>query len=411
MKQYSNKKRRSIKEFIISVMYFFRQSGQFLSKTNSTQLAGNLDPFFFMGILEFFERIKKKKITANLVIIIMPLIFHAILQFLVSKEIVVSKLVINVAKIVICILTMLYAKEHIDKIDIYKTAKISTAFMGIFLIISLILRDNAILWRFNDVVNKYNTTRLQFTYLEPSELGFHTSILIIILLSYFFTIKERKEKLINVLCIITNLLVLYFARPFGSIVILAGTIGAMLLWNLIKRFTKKKLISYFCLLIASVIVVIIMYLNNSSIIMRAIDTINGKDSSNSYRVDLSLEILATSFEDYNYIGCGFGNLNTHNFRVEHSGSGIAEVLANSFIYFIIEGGVFAVVFLIVLIAYLTKHTFKEYSLAKVGLLVFLVAYQIFGGHFTSGLTWALYGVIASKWTENRIEEHMKEEEK
>ena len=56
----------------------------------------------------------------------------------------------------------------------------------------------------------------------------------------------------------------------------------------------------------------------------------------------------------------------------------------------------------ILIGYLTKHTFKEYSLLKVGLLVFLVAYQIFGGHFTSGLTWALYGIIASKFNENNI---------
>ncbi len=405
------KKIKNAKEFIISIIYFFRQSGKFLSKTKSTQLGGNLDPFYLAGVLEIYDRIKNKKITANFLLITIPLVFYAILQLLVIKEIVISKLIINVAKIIICILTMLYVKEHIKEIDIYKVAKISTVFMGIFLVISLILKDNDILWRFNDLVNKYNTTRLQFTYLEPSELGFHVSILLIILISYLFIVKSKREIIINIICIATNLLVLYFARPFGSIVILAVAIVAMFFWNLIKRFNKKKLILYFFLLIIGLMLIVLMYYFKSPIIMRAIDTINGKDSSNNYRVNLSLEILATSFKDYNYMGCGFGNLNTNNFRLAHTGSGIAEVLANSFIYFIIEGGIFSVVFLLVLISYLIKHAFKEYSLVKVGLLVFLVAYQIFGGHFTSGLTWALYGIIISTWTENSTSLNMKEDEK
>lgn len=402
MKMYLNKKKLNIKEIFISIICFFRQIGQFLSNERSATLGGNLDPFFLIAPLEIFDIIKKKKIPKNFIAIFMPIILYMILQILILDEIIVSKTIINVLKICICILSMIYVKNNINKIDIYKIAKITSLFMMFFTVIACILKNSHILWRFNDIINKYTTTRLQLFYLEPSELGFHCAIIIIILLSYLFILKSKKEKRINLACIFINLIVIYLASPFGAIVILFASVCIMLLANLIKRFTREKLILYICLMIICTVIFIFMFINESPIIMRAIDTINGTDSSNSYRVELSLEILTKSLKDYNYIGCGFGNLNSHNFRLHYGYLGMAEVLANSFIYYIIEGGIFSIITLIILIAYLMRNAFKEYSMIKIGLFVFLIMYQIFGGHFTSCLIWALYGVIVSNFNENNI---------
>ena len=43
---------------------------------------------------------------------------------------------------------------------------------------------------------------------------------------------------------------------------------------------------------------------------------------------------------------------------------------------------------------------------KIALLVFLFLYQIFGGHFTSGLTWALYGLCVSEFDEHKEMERL-----
>ena len=400
MKIYLNKILTNIKEIFVSFGYFFRQIGQFLTSGRSATLGGNLDPFFLIAPLELFERIKNKKISVKFIGIFLPIIIYCIFQICVLKEIMVSRLVINIVKVCLCILIMMYVKEHANKIDIYKTAKITSVIIAIFTTIACILKNSDILWRFNDIVNKYTTTRLQLFYLEPSELGFHVAILIIVLISHYNTLQSKKEKIINLLFIITNIITLYLARPFGAIIILVGSICIMTIVNLIKNFKIEKLILYILIAIVCLMTVVLMYLNEAPIIMRVIDTINGTDSSNGYRIDLSIEVMNKSLKDYKYIGCGFGNLNSHNFRVKYGYLGIAEVLANSYIYYIIEGGIFSIITLAILICYLIKHTFKQYSVLKLGLLVFLIAYQIFGGHFTSGLTWALYGLIASNFNEN-----------
>lgn len=392
--------RENSKEIFIAIMYFFRQTGQFLTKSKSTTLGGNLDPFFLVAPLEIWDRIKKRKITVRFIGIFVPIIIYTIIQILALEKIIISKTIINVIKICICILVMIYVKNHISEIDIYKITKILSIGMAVFAIISLILRDNNVLWRFNDTINKYTTTRLQLFYLEPSELGFHVAILIIIQLSFLFTIKNKKDKKICIIYIGINTIILYMARPFGAIVILTISVLAMLIRNLFKQFTKEKML--LGILIGSILIVavIFMYTNKSPIVMRMIDTINGNDSSNKYRVNLSLKVLERSFNDYHYLGCGFGNLNSSSFKENYTDLGITEVLANSYIYYIIEGGIFAIVTLTILVIYLIKYTFKEYSMMKIGLLIFLVAYQIFGGHFTSGLTWALYGIIISDCNEN-----------
>jgi len=394
-KALKDKIKQNIKEISIAIIYFFRQAGQFITKDPSTTLGGNVDPFYTFAPLEIIDSIKNKRITFKYIMFFIPIILFSIIKIIFIKNIIVSRTIINVIKILVCILVLLYVKRNIFKINLYKVCKSTTVFMGIFAIIALILNDSKILWRFNDFINKYTTTRLQFFYLEPSELGFHASIIVIILISCFFSSDTYKEKIKILLYILIDLIVIYLARPFGAIVILTCTVAIILICDLIKKFNKIKFLTYTVLTIVAIAIFIGLYFTESPIMMRLIDTINGTDSSNSYRVNLSIELLKRSLPDYNYLGCGLGNLNSHQFRLNYADMGIAQVLANSFIYYMIEGGIFSIITLLILIAYLIKNTIKEYSILKIGLVVFVIAYQIFGGHFTSGLIWALYGIILS----------------
>lgn len=401
MNKYLILAKKNYKEISISLMYFFRQAFKFFGVT----ITGNLDPFFAGGILEIFDSIKKKKVKTNIIIIFCAITLYAIIQTIFIKDLIIKKLIINVLKIIICILSMKYVKDNINKIDLIMIARIVSGLMLFSTILALIFNHNDFLWRFNDYINKYTATRLKLFYIEPSELGFHIAITFIILISNLSEQISKKDKLINIGCIGINIITLYFAMPMGAILCLTLSIFFMLLWNLIKKFNKKKLIIYIVSFIMLIILLFIMYKLENPIMMRIKDTIAGNDSSNSYRIDLSINLLKKSINENYYLGCGFGNLNSHNFRIKHAEFGIAEVIANSYIYYIIETGIFGIITLITLISYLIKKTFSNYSIIKVGLLIFLIAYQVFGGHFTSGLTWAIYGIIASNYGEyEKLEE-------
>ena len=258
MKIYLESLKNNIKEIIISIMYFFRQCGQYLNIGLNIS-GGNLDPFFLIAPLELYDRVKNKKITNAFIAVFIPIIFYSIFQMIMIQDIVVFKSIINVAKICVCILIMMYVKRNAEKIDIYKIAKMVSVLMAIFLIISLIFNNSGVLWRFNDTINKYTTTRLQFLYLEPSELGFHSAILVIILFSYLNVIKDKKEIAKAILCIIINLVIIYKAKPFGAIAILACSIFAMLLINLKHKFNKEKLVTFGLMAITLVYVLGFMY--------------------------------------------------------------------------------------------------------------------------------------------------------
>lgn len=392
MKEISLKVKQNFKELLISIIYFFRQSFKFLGVT----YAGNIDPFFAISIFDVYDSLRNKKINKYVFIMFIATFLYAIIQVIFINELVIERFIINIIKIFICILVMKYVKENVHKINLIKIARFVTVIMALFTIIAFINSDNDFLWRFNDYINKYTTTRLQLFYVEPSELGFHCAIVIIILIASLLDKNDCKEKIMNIVCIAINLIVLYFAMPMGAILCLAFAIAFMLFWNLVKRFSNKKLVICIGIAILLIATLLIMYQSNNPILMRVKDTIIGKDESNSYRIGVSMDILKNSLKDYHLLGCGFGNLNTDHFREKYANLGIVEVLANSFIYYIIEAGIFAIITLILLIGYLGKKAFSGYSIIKVGLLVFLIAYQIFGGHFTSGLTWALYGIIATK---------------
>ena len=149
-----------------------------------------------------------------------------------------------------------------------------------------------------------------------------------------------------------------------------------------------------------------MIISKNEIVLRAFDTLKGKDPSNSYRVNVSYTVFAKSLPDFHLIGCGFGNLHTANFMNRYDE--LVTVVVNSFIYFFIETGVFGIAFVVGLIVFMIKKTIESKNTLKWGLLFFVVIYQFFGSHFTNAFTWAIYGIIMSNFESSRRQLNDKE---
>lgn len=386
-----------MKEIALSIMYVFRQFAKFLSKTHATSLGGNVDLYYALAIPYMFEAKNKKNRMIELCIVFITLFGYSALQFLVLEDLNVLKLIVNTVKIFVCFAVFRYTMDKIHKVNLARTIlTISVMFFGLT-VMAVVFSESTWFWRFNDGVNLFSLTRLQLFYLEPSELGYHLLLVMIPLTAVFLLSKRMKIKLISGLFLVTNAVTLYLAKPLGAIAIGAVAIVAVILYEFLLHPTKSKLRLYVILVVVVLAVLALLYVTENPLILRIIYTLQGKDGSNNYRVGVSLEVLKRSLIDYNLIGCGFGNLNTEAFISNYRPIGLSVVVVNSFIYFIIEAGVLGVVVVSCLIGGMIYKTLKDKSIVKMGLSVFVIIYSLFGGHFTSAVTWVVYGIIFSNW--------------
>ena len=150
-----------------------------------------------------------------------------------------------------------------------------------------------------------------------------------------------------------------------------------------------------------------MIRDNSNIGManRIKQTLAGKDGSVNYRVNVSLEVLNKSLKDYDYMGCGFGNLNTTDFISQYQDFKLAQMVVNSYIYFWIETGILGIIYWLILIFYIAKKCIKSKSIIKIGLFTYILLFQFVGIHFTNGLIWLIYGFIISSEDSKMIQEY------
>jgi hypothetical protein len=97
------------------------------------------------------------------------------------------------------------------------------------------------------------------------------------------------------------------------------------------------------------------------------------------------------------LGIGFGNLNTDLTRSIYSVYGLVDVISNSFMYFIGEGGIISIITLFFLLFFLLKRIKKEEGILEYGLLIFIVIYQVAGGYYTNPVNWIVYGIICNNY--------------
>jgi len=390
-------------EILMALLYCFHQmfaNLPFVSKT----LTGNLDLFYALGIIGIiFVLFKRKRDISLLIICALPIVCYGILQGMIIKDLEMQKLLVNISKITICVALMILAS---GKMNDFKIKKFVDYICRIYLIltpIAFLFKSNEYLWRLHDTINKYSLVRLNLFYIEPSELGFHLSFIIIILMYLIIKEKVRKVRIKYIIYMLDCLVLLALSGAYGSSIMLAGTITFVSIIIILTKLNYKNILVGYGLIIVLTIVTTLFIVTKSSMYMRTIDTLNGKDSSNSYRVNVTQEFTATAITATNGIGVGLGNLNTDNTRKVFQATGMTAVVAASYPYFIAEGGIFAIVYTVLLLLVLLINVFFKRNMLLANLLVFSFLYQIYGGYFTNPINWIVYGLILSQWTPDRIE--------
>ena len=376
-------KPRRITDYCAALVFYFQH---ILRYVLPEKLMGNLDFWYLLGPLYLWKNRKNRSKIKILIYILSVFFFFGVIQIIIRPEINIFKLVIMLAKISVCILVMLYVMDNTDKINILSIAKIVSIMFAITLPIALIFRNS----------EAFSPNRLQFVYFEPSELGFRLVILLVILIGFFLVSDCRREKVFLGILIIINLIIFYFAKSMGTIGIGFLAISVMLLYDWIKHNTRIKTVVYTSGCVLLVIVAVVLVVTENDLYLRIVSTFQGYDSSTNYRIGRAYQILGESFLQYNGIGCGFGNVNTESFLSQWN---LKVVIVNSFVYYMVETGIFGVITLTAFISLLLYRCVKGKSAIKWGLFVFVIIFQFMGSHFTSGLNWVAYGIILSNFNE------------
>jgi len=390
-------------ELLMAILYCFHQmfaNLPFVSKT----LTGNLDFFYALGILgTIFVIFKRKKDISLLIICALPIICYGIIQSMVIENLDMQKLMVNILKIAICVSLMILVSR---KMNNFKLKKFIDYICRIYLIltpVAILLMKNDYLWRLHDTINKYSLVRLNLFYIEPSELGFHLSFIIIILMYLIMKEKVRRVSIKYIIYLIDCVILLALSGAYGSSVMLLGTITFISVVTILTKINYKNILVGYGLIMVFTIITILFVVTKSSIYMRTIDTLNGKDDSNSYRVNVTQKFTATAVTNTSGIGVGLGNLNTDNTRKIFKATGMTAVVAASYPYFIAESGYFGISYTVLLLTLLIVNISIKRNWLLANLFLFSFLYQIYGGYFTNPVNWIIYGLILSKWTPEQIE--------
>lgn len=373
-------------EIIIAVIYVFHQA-----------VGANLDLFYFLSAaLIVMELSKRRTITLKAVAYMYLIVLYSLLQIVLNDHMDIQRLVVNVAKVFLCVYLFLQVREmKLTRLSLGKIIKTASMFHLFLLLISLIYKTD-LLWRLDDNVNIYQKVRLSLLYFEPSEASFHAAILIIMLMYQALRENDLKRNMQNVFFIGTNFTIVMLSAGMGGILGLGFAAVVMYFYYLREKISVGKVLMLIVLSIVGAIGLFIFIASKNSFYMRLIDILNGKDGSVVYRFDVSFQVMKQMLIESNYLGIGFGNLNTDETRSMFYSFGLVEVISNSFMYFIAEGGVVASILLVCLFITILQRVSPHERILKYALFVFIISYQIAGGYFTNPVNWIIYGLIANQ---------------
>lgn len=382
-------------ELVVALAYYFKQI-----------ISSNMDLFYIIAIFLILKDIFNKKINiiTRGIIILYPIIILTLIQILFFNYINITKLIINVIKIYICVYILIFTKTNLFKYDIRKIISYVSLMFTISIPISLILSNNNILWRLNDKFNEFSNTRLRLFYYEPSELAFYVSIIIIFLFYYLLkdSFNNRKYKFY----IISLSTVLYLTKAMSAIAFVILSLSVMYINYTRKNISPKKIVIFISVSIICAIFIVIFFNSESQLLNRLNSILSGKDGSANYRIKVGFDILKSALVNSNGIGIGLGNLNTPYIQNIYSKYGMVEIISNSFMYFFAEGGILAILYLGLFLVYSIVYINKKKSFIRYGLFLFIILYQITGGYFTNPVNWIIYGIILS---ETKFENNFKNE--
>ncbi|WP_152395112.1 O-antigen ligase family protein [Paenibacillus guangzhouensis] len=373
-------------EMIIALIYVLHQV-----------ISPNLDLFYLVSLLLIgIDILKQRKVTLTAAGYIYMIILYALLQMLLNDHIEIQRMMVNIAKIYLNIFLFLRVRELLlPQIRLKRILDyISMMYMGL-LALGLVMKTS-LLWRLDDNVNIYQTQRFSLLYFEPSEASFHVCIVIMMLMYFVLREKDYKKNLLSISFIVINFVIVMLSAGMGGMLSLGLAMTVMYYCYLRESITIQRALMFIIVIVASVATTLIIIFSNSNLYLRLNDIVSGNDGSVVYRFNTSFRVMEQMLLNSNFVGIGFGNLNTPVIQNAYANVGLVEVISNSFMYAVAEGGMTMMVLLLAFHFIVLWRTNKDERMLKWSLFIFIVSYQVAGGYFTNPMNWIIYGLIANK---------------
>ncbi len=289
--------RENRKELILALMYAFRFIFKIYIDKN-----GNYDLFFILAIILFFSyglQVRIFNFTVGVGVLMVGIYLTAL--FGAPYQVYVLKGIVWIAKIMLCLMCYAIVKQEAYTFNLRKFLDYCSIIFIVQTLISLVYRTN-ITWRLFE-------NRMELFYLEPSELGALTSILIIMQAYYlWYDIKNRNSVFHSVRNLIFLGVTAAFSQSASMVVyLLIGLLIIFFFDIFAMRLNTSTVFNVILLVVLVAIMGSYVFAGDSYLSLRIQDILNGSDSSFNTRVTKSFETVAEYFENYGLIGCGFGN--------------------------------------------------------------------------------------------------------
>lgn len=378
---------------------------------------GNLNLLYFVIPIVFLLSFRENKKNINKVWIWMIpfLLIFLITSFFSPLFNDYSKSLIYLLKIFLCLCGMFSIETLDSKINFSDVVEILSILILLMTIVALAL-PNSDLWRNKDVINYYSQSRLQLFFLEPSELSEVCGILIIsnIYLSKVQKSDKKKRALYFLLLLIPLILSAGLSGIVYSLIAILFFLLSIEFQHIINGRSSVYIIFGFLIAVIVILSYSALDLDVSPIFDRISSVLNGNDSSFNYRYTMAAELLKVIWNKTNFIGVGLGNLRTEkvtSYLLQFNGAYTKNGFANSYMFFMAEGGLISSIIIVYLIVVIIKSIYSSNAdlitkKFKMSLLLFLILVQIAGGYFTDPFIWVMYGVIRGYTGENDSEERI-----
>lgn len=361
---------------------------------------GNYNLYYALSFVFLILNIRNKKHINRVVVWMVPFLLIAILPVAFSPLFSnYLKSFVYLVKIFFCLNLFIFVQDNVEKLNIKEVIdKVIMIFLLLYVFAEI--TKSSYLWRFNDYVNNFSKTRLQLLYQEPSSLSLICGILIILYL-YYIMISNKlfaKENIVNWFRLIFLMYLLYLSAGLSGILSSIFSIIIMfIIFNKDFILRAKVNIKLLFIFLAMIPIGILFFKYGDSIYLRIISVINGQDASFNYRFTISIRVLKELLVETYGFGIGLGNVNTPIGNSFLSMRGLNTIFANSYQYFIAEGGFGAILFILYFVFYCIKRARKsEHNFIKLALLIYIILIQVAGGYFTDPLLWIASGAICSK---------------
>lgn len=362
---------------------------------------GNLNLLYFSAPFVFLLSVREKSFSIKkLVIFYIPFLIIFLVTLTFSKYYNnLGKSLIYLLKLFLCLILFVSASSSYIRKDLFEKCVNNLIYIIFFFTLFAIVTQSDFLWRFNDTINAYSSTRLQLFFMEPSELS---EVCGVILIYKCVNLREKNINSLDFFHIIAILIPLFLSAGLSGIVYSFLAIIFFFFISESSFFKKGKISKTMIVLFLALSIFLISFFlfQNNKIFARIIAVLEGKDGSFNYRYVRAVDALGFIFRDTNGIGVGLGNLRTERTAAILSDFGLLS-FSNSYLFFIAEGGILALLYLMFLISYCFTSIYKQKNYYfrkcnKYALLFFLIIIQITGGYFTDPFLWMMTGLVISK---------------